>query len=48
VLPLHFVNKTASKKLNYIDHPVIGTLIYFEPLDLEEAIDMVTHASVAQ
>lgn len=48
VLPLHFINKTASKKLNYIDHPVIGTLIYFEPLDLEEAIDMVTHASVAQ
>ncbi|MBJ7550499.1 hypothetical protein [Marinomonas ostreistagni] len=48
VLSLHFNNKTASKKLNYIDHPVIGTLIYFEPLDLEEAIDMVTQPSLTQ
>ncbi len=31
-------NKTASKKLNYLDHPTIGTLIYFEPIDLEVAI----------
>lgn len=31
-------NKTASKKLNYLDHPIVGTLIYFEPMDLEEAI----------
>lgn len=42
VLPLHFKNKTASKKLNYIDHPIVGTLIYFEPLDLEQAIDLVS------
>lgn len=41
-LSLHFRNKTASKKLNYVDHPVIGTLIYFEPLDLEQAIDLVS------
>ncbi|MBM6551917.1 hypothetical protein [Marinomonas ostreistagni] len=39
VLSLTFHNKTASKKLNYIDHPVIGTLIYFEPMPLEDAID---------
>lgn len=42
VLPLHFVNKTASKKLNYIDHPIIGTLIYFEPIELEQAIDLIS------
>ena len=39
VLSLTLANKTASKKLNYIDHPVIGTLIYFEPIALEDAID---------
>ena len=42
VLSLHFHNKTASQKLNYVDHPIIGTLIYFEPLDLEQAIDLAT------
>lgn len=42
VLSLTFENKTASKKLNYIDHPVIGTLIYFEPMALEDAIDEVS------
>lgn len=31
-------NKTASKKLNYLDHPLIGTLLYFEPMELEDAI----------
>lgn len=42
VLSLTFHNKTASKKFNYIDHPVIGTLIYFEPMPLEDAIDEVS------
>ncbi|SBS30294.1 hypothetical protein MAQ5080_01630 [Marinomonas aquimarina] len=42
VLSLRFRNKTASQKLNYVDHPIIGTLIYFEPLDLEQAIDLVS------
>ncbi|MFT2109597.1 CsiV family protein [Marinomonas sp. 2405UD68-3] len=37
-LILNQSNKTASKKLNYLDHPIVGTLIYFEPMDLEEAI----------
>lgn len=39
MLSVSFANKTASKKLNYIDHPAIGTLIYFEPMALEDAID---------
>lgn len=38
VLNLEEENKTASKKLNYIDHPIIGTLLYFEPMDLNDAI----------
>lgn len=42
VLKLDFLNKTPSKKLNYIDHPTIGTLIYFEPLELEDAIERVS------
>ncbi len=42
VLKLNFLNKTPSKKLNYIDHPTIGTLIYFEPLELEDAIERVS------
>lgn len=41
VLNIEQKNKTASKKLNYIDHPIIGTLIYFEPIDLEDAIQQV-------
>ncbi len=42
VLKLNFLNKTPSKKLNYIDHPTIGTLIYFEPLELEDAMERVS------
>lgn len=38
LLTIHQRNKTASKKLNYIDHPTIGALLYFEPMDIEEAI----------
>ena len=41
VLKLNIQNKTASKKLNYLDHPTIGTLLYFQPLDLEEAVEKV-------
>ncbi|GAB3482254.1 hypothetical protein [Marinomonas epiphytica] len=41
VLNLHIENKTASKKLNYLDHPIIGTLLYFEPLELETAIEAI-------
>lgn len=41
VLNLEQRNKTASQKLNYIDHPIIGTLIYFEPIDLNDAIQQV-------
>ncbi|RDL43177.1 hypothetical protein DN730_15855 [Marinomonas piezotolerans] len=41
-LNLNFNNKTASTKLNYIDHPIIGTLIYFEPLELEDAIERIS------
>lgn len=37
VLSLDFSHKTASKKLNYLDHPIIGSLLYFEPISLEEA-----------
>ena len=46
VLTLKQSNKTASKKINYLDHPTIGTLIYFEPIDLEEAIEKVSAQSV--
>ena len=42
VLKLSFLNKTPSKKLNYVDHPIIGTLIYFEPLELDDAIERVS------
>jgi hypothetical protein len=38
VLKLHIANKTASKKVNYLDHPTIGTLLYFEPVELEDAM----------
>lgn len=29
--------KTASKKLNYLDHPIIGSLLYFEPISVNDA-----------
>ncbi|SBS30415.1 hypothetical protein MSP8887_02662 [Marinomonas spartinae] len=38
VLNVELKNKTASKKLNYLDHPLIGTLLYFEPMKLDDAI----------
>jgi len=38
VLNVELKNKTASKKLNYLDHPIIGTLLYFEPMKLDDAI----------
>lgn len=41
VLKLNQSNKTASKKVNYLDHPVIGTLLYFEPIELEDAIEKI-------
>lgn len=41
VLTLDIHNKTASKKLNYLDHPTIGTLLYFQPLALEEAVEKI-------
>ncbi len=41
VLALNMRNKTASKKLNYLDHPTIGTLLYFQPLELEEAVEKI-------
>lgn len=41
VLPLHQSNRTASKKVNYLDHPTIGTLLYFEPMELEEAMEAI-------
>lgn len=47
VLNLHITNKTASKKLNYLDHPIIGTLLYFEPLELEEAIEAIQQQNAA-
>lgn len=46
VLKLNQSNKTASKKVNYLDHPTIGTLIYFEPIELEDAIEKVAAQSV--
>ncbi|MCV2402202.1 hypothetical protein OFY17_04800 [Marinomonas sp. C2222] len=45
VLTLNQSNKTASKKLNYLDHPTIGTLLYFEPIELEEAMATLTSQS---
>ena len=47
VLKLNQSNKTASKKVNYLDHPTIGTLIYFEPIELEDAIEKIATQSVA-
>ena len=47
VLKLNQSNKTASKKVNYLDHPTIGTLIYFEPIELEDAIEKIATLSVA-
>jgi hypothetical protein len=38
VLKLHQTNRTASKKVNYLDHPTIGTLLYFEPIEVEQAM----------
>lgn len=46
VLTLNQSNKTASKKVNYLDHPTIGTLIYFEPIELEDAIEKIAEQSV--
>lgn len=37
ILNLTVERKTASKKLNYLDHPIIGSLLYFEPIKVEEA-----------
>lgn len=42
VLQLNQSNKTASKKVNYLDHPTIGTLLYFEPIELNDAIERIT------
>jgi|OM-RGC.v1.009271136 hypothetical protein len=39
VFNLALKNKTASKKINYLDHPIIGTLLYFVPMELEDAIE---------
>ncbi|TPE51286.1 hypothetical protein FJM67_09595 [Maribrevibacterium harenarium] len=41
VLDIQISNRTASGKLNYLDHPVIGTLIYFEPLELDYAVALI-------
>ncbi|QRV24462.1 hypothetical protein [Marinomonas foliarum] len=41
ILTLNQSNKTASKKVNYLDHPTIGTLLYFEPIELEDAIEKI-------
>lgn len=46
VLTLTQRNKTASKKVNYLDHPTIGTLLYFEPIELEDAIDKIALQSM--
>lgn len=46
ILKLEQSNKTASKKLNYLDHPTIGTLLYFEPIILEEAIEKIALQSM--
>ncbi|NLQ16766.1 hypothetical protein HGG82_03915 [Marinomonas sp. M1K-6] len=41
VLTLEQSNKTASKKINYLDHPTIGTLLYFEPIELADAMEKI-------
>ena len=46
VLKLNQSNKTASKEVNYLDHPTIGTLIYFEPIELEDAMEQIATLSV--
>ena len=46
VLNLREKNKTASKKVNYIDHPIIGSLLYFEPIELEDAIEQIAQQSL--
>lgn len=46
ILTLEQNNKTASKKLNYLDHPTIGTLLYFEPIKLEEAMEKIALQSM--
>ena len=46
VLTLNQHNKTASKKVNYLDHPTIGTLLYFEPIELEEAMNKIALQSM--
>ncbi|BFM47882.1 hypothetical protein [Marinomonas sp. THO17] len=47
VLKLNMHNKTASKKLNYLDHPTIGTLLFFQPLNLEEAVEKITLQTIS-
>ena len=37
VLNVNIERKTASKKLNYLDHPIIGSLLYFEPISVDVA-----------
>lgn len=37
LLSIDVKRKTASKKLNYLDHPVIGSLLYFEPISVDDA-----------
>lgn len=37
VLSFTAERKTASKKLNYLDHPIIGSLLYFEPISVDDA-----------
>ncbi len=46
VLNLELSNKTASKKINYLDHPTIGTLLYFKPIDLEDALEAIAMRSI--
>ena len=47
VLTLDLTNKTASKKVNYLDHPKIGTVLYFEPIELEDAMAAIGAQSIA-
>lgn len=37
LLAFEVERKTASKKLNYLDHPIIGSLLYFEPISVDDA-----------
>lgn len=48
VLDVEQKNKTASKKLNYIDHPILGTLLYFEPINLDDAINQISLEKLTQ